>query len=133
MQKWHPWPILIVAAILSLGGVAFLFDILGHWPVSDGRDWRTLFFVALWMVLAGVMLPLIWYLHRRFGRADSGENWLSTLNLLRQAAWAATWGTLCAWMQTNRTLNLALALLLLIILVLIEALILTRQEARSEP
>ena len=132
MQKWHPWPILILAAILILGGLALLIDVLGRWPVSDGQDWRTFFFIALWLVLAGVMLPLIWYLHRRFGRADTGEDWRSTLNLLRQAVWAATWGTLCALMQTNRTLNMALALLLLIILVLVEALILTRQEARSE-
>jgi hypothetical protein len=131
-RNWHPWPILFVAVALSLGGSVLLVDTLRRWPVSDGRDWRTIFFVALWLVLAGLTLPLIWYLHRRFGRADTGEGWLSSLNLMRQAAWVATWGTLCAWMQANRTLNLAMALLLLIILILVEALILTRQEASTK-
>ena len=54
------------------------------------------------------------------------------MTLMRQAAWVGTWGTVCAWLQANRTMNWAMALLLIIILILLEALLLTRQEARPE-
>ena len=109
-----------------------LSSLLGQWPVSVGEDWRTLFFVALWLALAGAALPLIWLLHRRFGRPDAGEDPRSFLTLFRQAAWIGTWGTVCAWLQANRTLNWPMALLLVIVLVLLEALLLTRREAKLE-
>ena len=132
-RSLSPWPILATAGVLSLGGLALLSSLLGQWPVSDGEDRRTLFFVALWLALAGVTMPLIWLLHRRFGRPDAGEDARSFLTLVRQAAWIATWGTACAWLQANRTLNWPMALLLVIVLVLLEALLLTRQEAKIEP
>ena len=132
LRKLNPWPILMIAVALGLGGLALLNSLLGQWPVSAGRDWRALLFVGLWLLLAGITLPLIWLLHRRFGRPDTGEDWRSALILIREAGWAGTWGTVCAWLQTNRTLNWAMALLLVIVLVLLEALLLTRQEAQPE-
>lgn len=131
-RNWHPWPILVIAAIPGLGGLALLSTLVGQWPVLAGQDWRALFFVALWLFLVGLSLPLIWLLHRRFGRPDAGEGRRSAFTLMRQAAWVGTWGTVCAWLQTSRTLNWAMALLLMIILILLEALLLTRQEAEPE-
>lgn len=131
-RNFSSWPIWVAAGALGLGGLALLRNLIGQWPVSAEQDWRLLFFVALWLALVGIALPLIWLLHRRFGRPDAGEDWRSFLTLARQAAWVGTWGTTCAWLQTHRTLNWAMALLLVIVLLLLEALLLTRQEAKPE-
>jgi hypothetical protein len=132
LRNLNPWMILLTGSALGLGGLVLGANLLLAWPVSSEHDYRLLFFAAIWLATSGIALPLIWLLHRRFGRPDAGENWRSFLTLLRQAAWTGIWGTACAWLQTNRTLNWAMALLLLIVLVLIEALLLTRLETGSD-
>ncbi len=133
LRALNPWVVLLTGVAMGLGGLVLGANLLLAWPVSPEHDYRLLFFVAIWLAGSGIALPLVWLLHRRFGRPDAGENWRSFLTLFRQAAWIGIWGTVCAWLQTNRTLNWAMALLLLIVLVLIEALVLTRLEAQSEP
>jgi hypothetical protein len=131
LRTLNPWLVLLTGVALGLGGLVLGANLVLAWPVSSEHDYRLLFFVAIWLAISGIALPLVWLLHRRFGRPDAGENWRSFLTLFRQAAWIGIWGTVCAWLQTNRTLNWAMALLLLIVLVLTEALVLTRLEAQS--
>lgn len=118
--------------IAGAGGWILLTVLLDQWPVSPERDLRAFFFLALWFAVAGTTLPLIWLLHRRFGRANAGDTWYSSWVLVRQAAWAGIWVTGCAWLQMHDVLNWAMALLLLAVLILLEALLYTRWEAEQE-
>lgn len=129
---YTPWLVLIIGVIAAVGGAFLLIELLGQWPVSPGSDRRPLFFLAVWLVLSGLALPLAWLLHRRFGRQDAGESWRSFAMLARQSIWWGVWGTGCLWLQMHRTFNWAMALLFLVVLVLVEALILTRQEAKQD-
>jgi len=111
-----------------LGGLAIIGNLLQRWPVALWRDWRFAFLVAIWLTFSGLTLPLVWLLHRRFGRPDAGESWRSFGTLARQSAWVGSWGTINAWLQMNRTLNWAMALLMGVVLALLEALLLTRER-----
>lgn len=132
LRNLSPWPVLAMGAILGLGGLALLGNLIRQWPYSPDQNLTVAFFIGLWLLLTGLSLPLIWLLHRRFGRPDAGEDWRSLLVLLRQTVWVGTWGTACAWLQMNRTLNWAMALLMMIVLILLEALLLTRGEVESD-
>jgi len=132
LRDYSPWPVLGTGAVVGAVGWALIINLLGKWPVSPDHDRRFLFFVALWLALGGTSLPLIWLLHRRFGRPDAGESWRSFGVLARQAAWAGAWVTACVWLQMHRMLNWAMALLLAVVLVLLEALLLMRQRTEME-
>lgn len=128
----NPWVMLLTGAALGVGGAALGANLLLSWPVSSEHDYRPLFFVAIWLTVSGIVLPLVWLLNRRFGQPNAGESWRSFFTVFRQAAWVGTWVTTCAWLQTSRTLNWAMALLLLVVLILVEALVLTRLEADAD-
>jgi len=106
-----------------------VINLLGQWPISPDRDLRPWFFFFLWLGVTGLALPLVWFLHRRFGRPDTGETWRSFWQVFRQAAWVATWAAACAWLQMHGVLNWAMALLLVVVFGLLEALLQTRREA----
>jgi hypothetical protein len=129
---YRSWTVLLGGLIAGAGGWVLLSLLLDQWPISPDRDLRPFFFLTLWLAVAGTTLPLIWLLHRRFGRADTGAAWHSCWVLVRQAAWAGIWVTGCAWLQMHHVLNWALALLLLVVLILFEALLYTRWEAGQE-
>jgi len=129
---YRSWIVLLGGVAAGAGGWFLLAALLDQWPVSPGGDLRLFFFLALWLAVAGTSLPLIWLLHRRFGRADVGATWHSCWVLARQAAWVGLWVIGCAWLQMHDVLNWALALLLLLVLVLLEALLYTRWEAGQE-
>ncbi|MBN1316939.1 MAG: hypothetical protein JXA42_15775 [Anaerolineales bacterium] len=114
--------------MVGVVGWGLVITLLGEWPVTPEHDWRFSFFVSLWLGICGAVLPLIWFLHRRFASPEAGETWHSFGMLSRQAAWVGSWATLCAWLQMHRTLNWAMALLLLAVFVLLELLMQTRQE-----
>jgi hypothetical protein len=126
------WIVLLGGVIAGAGGWVLFSVLLDQWPVSPQRDLRPFFFVALWLAVTGTTLPLIWVVHRRFGRADTGQTWHSSWVLVRQATWAGIWFVGCAWLQMHDVLNWAMALLLLVVLILLEALLVTRWEAGQE-
>jgi hypothetical protein len=126
------WIVLLGGVIAGAGGWVLVSLLLDQWPVSPQRDLRPYFFVALWLAVAGTTLPLIWLLHRRFGRSGTGQTWHSCWVLARQAAWVGIWVIGCAWLQMHDVLNWAMALLLLVVLILLEALLYTRWEAGQE-
>ncbi|MCK4832069.1 MAG: hypothetical protein KAS81_04845 [Anaerolineales bacterium] len=132
LHDYSPWPVLIIGGAMGLGGAILLRRLLGDWPVSPEHDRRYLFLAALWLTCSGIALPILWLLHRRFGRPDAGEDWRSFGVLVRQSGWVGTWGAGCAWLQYNRTLNWAMALLLVVVFILLEALLLARRQADEE-
>jgi hypothetical protein len=123
------WAVLVTGIAAAVVGWVALVRLLGEWPVTQQRDWRPGFFVALWIAVGGSSLPLIWFLHRRFGAVVVGDDWQAAKVIVRRAIWATTWVTACAWFQMHSIFNWALALLLLVVLVLFEMLLLTRQES----
>jgi hypothetical protein len=129
---YRSWVVLLGGIAVGAGGWILLAALLDQWPVSPERDLRVYFFVALWLAISGTILPLIWVLHRRFGRLGAGESWHSCWVLARQASWIGIWVVGCAWLQMHDVLNWAMALLVLVVLILLEALLYTRWEAGQE-
>ncbi len=128
LRRFSPWPVLILGGVVGLSGLGVVGYLLDQWPVSPERDLRPYFLVAVWLAASGLSLPLVWFLHRRFGKPSMGDNWRSLGVLARQASWAGIWATACAWFQMNRSLNWAMALLLLVVIALFEGILLMRQE-----
>jgi hypothetical protein len=90
---------------------------------------RWLFFFLWVSAVTGTATPFIWLLHRRF----LAENPAPPSTLLRQSLWIGFYAALCAWLQINRGLSLALALILAVGLLSLEALLrlLERSSWRS--
>jgi hypothetical protein len=74
--------------------------------------------------VTGLVLPLIYYLNRRF-TAHFPSFWV----VLRQAMWVGLWFAFCVWLQMNRTLGLAVALLVAAVFVMVEFLVQVRNRA----
>lgn len=127
------WPspdyrsLMIVAVILAaMGWVGLLLLMRFTLPTVVPR-W--LFFFLWVSAVTGTTLPFVWLLHRRF----LSDNPAPPSTLLRQSLWIGFYAALCAWLQINRSLSLALALILAVGLVSLEALLrlLERSSRRS--
>lgn len=80
------------------------------------------------VMVTGLVLPLVYYLNKRF---DSTSNSPSFLLVLRQSMWVGVWVAFCVWLQMNRTLGLAVALLVAAVLATFEVLLQVRTRASS--
>jgi ABC-type xylose transport system permease subunit len=74
--------------------------------------------------ITGLVLPLVYYLNRRFG-----SHFPSFWVVLRQSMWVGLWFAFCVWLQMNRTLGLAVALLVAAVFVMVEFLVQVRTRA----
>ena len=86
------------------------------------------FFLLVAMTIAGIFLPLVYYLNKRFNEGRLQP----TLVLLRQAFWVGLWVAFCLWLQMNRTFGIAVAVLVVGVLVLFEVLLQVRQRAGAQ-
>ena len=84
------------------------------------------FLGAVLVAITGLVLPLVFFLNRRFGDAESTPGFLLTL---RQAMFVGIWVAFCVWLQMNRSLGLAVMLLVAVVLVLFEFLLQVRTRA----
>jgi hypothetical protein len=89
-----------------------------------------LFLAAVAIAAAGLSLPLLYFLGRRFGVGGNlpGEAPRFVV-VLRQGAWVGIWVAFCFWLQMNRTLGVAVALLSGGVLILFEILLQIRARA----
>lgn len=85
------------------------------------------FLAAEMVAVTGLVLPLAYYLNKRFGKSDSS----SFLVVLRQAMWLGIWVAACTWLQMNRTLGLGVAMLVAAVLVTLELLLQVRTRAAT--
>ena len=83
------------------------------------------FFVLVAITVAGIFLPLAYYLNKRFNEGRLQP----TLVIFRQAFWVGLWVAFCLWLQMNRTFGFAVAVLVVGVLVLFEVLLQVRQRA----
>ncbi|MCP4360977.1 MAG: hypothetical protein GY796_23465 [Chloroflexi bacterium] len=93
------------------------------------------FLASILVTVTGVMLPLAYFLNKRFGHyVDErfGESKsIQFLVVLRQAMGVGFWVSFCVWLQMNRALGLAVALLVAGVLILFELLLQVRTRAAS--
>ncbi len=98
--------LLIAAILLAILGWMGLYFLLTTTLPTVGPRWL-LFFLAT-VALTGTTLPFVWLLHRRFRSHEPAPEHV----LLRQGLAIGLYGSLCLWLQINRSLTLPLAALL---------------------
>jgi len=83
------------------------------------------FLLAMAATAAGLSLPIVYLLNRRFVRAGQVRFWIAC----RQAGWVGLWFGFCLWLQMNRIMGVAIALLVAAVFVIFEALLHVRRQA----
>jgi len=86
------------------------------------------FLASIMVAVTGLVLPLTYFLNKRFGPASAAPSFFV---VLRQAMWVGAWLAFCTWLQMNRTLGLAVAALVAAVLVMFEILLQVRTRAFS--
>jgi len=140
--------VLLGGALMIIGLLAMNHIVVNFWPIDVGRldlirdlsqdktDATTLlqaanqeviiaFLAGVAVALTGLVLPLIYYLNKRFGRGDSSRY----LTIFRQSMWVGAWFAFCTWLQMNRTLGWGVALLVAAVLAIFEVLLQVRERA----
>lgn len=98
--------LVLAAVVMAVLGWLGLYLLTTATLPTVGPRWL---FFFLWVLAAtGTAIPFIWLLHRRF----SAERQAPSSILLRQSLWIGLFGSLCLWLQFNRSLTLSLAILL---------------------
>lgn len=87
---------------------------------------RWMFFVLLYIAVAGTVIPLAKFLNERFrGRYPEPPDWVS----VRQGLWVGLYVATCAWLQIPRVLNLTIAFFLALSLIVIEIFLRLRERS----
>jgi len=94
------------ALALTLIGFGGLYYIVTQTLPFVWSRWA--FFVFMFMVLAGISLPIIYFFHKRFPSEPPVESNV----IMRQSFWIGAYGTTLAWLQLGKlvTLNVMLVL-----------------------
>jgi hypothetical protein len=90
---------------------------------------RWLFFFLLVMAISGTLLPVVYFINRRFPSRSPAD----TSVLVRQALWFGVYGAALAWLQLGRMLSMPVAGALAGAFVLVEALLRMREISRWKP
>lgn len=158
-QRLGIFPYLLLGiALIAIGYVALQYVTNNFWPIDTDRldliraaaqgradavslleaPSHELIFAFLAMVLimaTGAILPLAYFLNKRFGRLVDERFGASSatpfLVILRQAMGAGFWLAFCVWLQMNRALGVGVALLVAAILILFEMLLQIRNRAAT--
>ncbi len=119
----------MVTTGLVLGLVGWVGLMLLIWLTLPTLGPRWLFFFLLVVALSGMALPPAAFLNRRFPSTPPADGNI----ILRQAIWVGIYGSLLAWLQLGRVLNLALAVFLAAGFLLIEILLRLSEKSRWNP
>lgn len=94
------------ALALTLIGFGGLYYIVTQTLPFVWSRWA--FFVFMFMGLAGISLPIIYFFHKRFPSEPPVESNV----IMRQSFWIGAYGTTLAWLQLGKlvTLNVMLVL-----------------------
>ncbi len=85
------------------------------------------FLAGVAVAATGLVLPLAYYLNKRFGSGDPSHY----LIVFRQSMWVGAWFAFCTWLQMNRTLGWGVALLVAAVLAIFEILLQVRERAAA--
>ncbi len=89
------------------------------------------FLASVVVAVAGLAMPLAYYLNKRLNPPDRRDRPPSILAVLRQSLYAGLWVAFCLWLQMNRTLGLAVAALVAAVFILFELLLQIRARASA--
>ncbi len=116
-----------LSIVLTVSGwVGLLLVVRGTVPTLGPR-W--LFFFLGVLALTGPVLPLVYFLNKRFPSDPPVDG----LVIVRQALWVGVFGSTVAWLQLGRVLTTGLALILACVFVLIEFLLRLFERSRWNP
>jgi hypothetical protein len=85
------------------------------------------FLAGVLVAVTGLVLPLAYFLNKRFGNADPAH----FLVILRQAMWVGAWIAFCTWLQMNRTLGWGVAILVATVFAIFEVMLQVRERASA--
>jgi hypothetical protein len=122
LTSYLPLSILLTA----VGWIGLLLVIRGTVPTLGPR-WLFFFFGVV--ALTGPVLPLVYFLNKRFPSNPP----VNGLVIVRQALWVGVFGSTVAWLQLGRVLTTGLALILAGVFVMIEFLLRLFERSRWNP
>ncbi|MFZ0547351.1 MAG: hypothetical protein WAM60_18035 [Candidatus Promineifilaceae bacterium] len=85
------------------------------------------FLAGVAVAVTGLVLPLAYFLNKRFGTGDPSH----FLTVLRQAMWVGAWVAFCTWLQMNRTLGWGVVLLVAAVFAIFEFMLQLRDRAAA--
>lgn len=116
----------LALTLLGLGGlisIIFVFNI----PPYIWARWG--FFILFIMTVTGMMLPVVYFFHRRFPDEKPAEANV----IVRQALWFGIYGATLAWLQLGHLVTIYVVLGLAGGLIAIEYFTRLREKARWKP
>ncbi len=117
-------PTTLILVLIGWGGLAAL--VIFTLPTLGPR-W--LFFFLAVLAVTGTLMPLVFFLNRRFPTRPPAEQMV----IVRQALWFGLYAGTLIWLQLGRMLSLTVAGILAVALILIESLIRMREVSRWKP
>lgn len=116
---------LLAGVLMACVGWLGLYFLIRDVLPRAGARW--VFFVLLYMAVAGTAIPLVKLLNNRFrGSYPEPPDWIS----VRQSLWIALFVATCAWLQIPRVLNGAIAFFLALSLAVIEIFLRLRERSQ---
>jgi hypothetical protein len=149
IQRFGAVPfILLGGALMIIGIMAMNHIVVNFWPIDVSRldlirdtaqdrveatsllqaanqEVIVAFLAGFAVAVTGLVLPLAYYLNKRFGSGDPNHY----LIVFRQSMWVGAWFAFCTWLQMNRSLGWGVALLVAAVLAIFEVLLQVRERA----
>ena len=119
--------VLIAAVMLIVVGWGGLYYLVTTQPPRVGPRW--IFFVLLFIAVAGTAMPLLRYLNVRF--TPLSQPLPPGGVIVRQSAWVGLFFVTCAWLQLPRSLTIPVAFFLGLALVVFEIFLRSRELSRN--
>ncbi len=117
---------LIASVLLASMGWLGLFYLVQNVVPRAGARW--LFFVLLYVAVAGSIIPLMKLVNRQLrGRYPEPPDWVS----VRQGLWLGLFVVICAWLQIPKVLNAPIAFFLALTLLVIEVFLRLRERSQQ--
>lgn len=116
---------LLAGAIMAGVGWVLLWRLVGGSAPLAFPRW--LFFILLYMAITGTVLPLIWFLNRRFSRRYPATGGV----ILRQSMWFGVFAVTATWLQMTRALTPAIAFFLALSMFVIETFLRLRERSQN--
>lgn len=120
-------PFGISALILIVAGWGGLYYLVTQTLPYVWYRWG--FFALIFLALAGMFLPIVYFFHKRFSEDPPAGAEV----IVRQAIWFGVYGATLAWLQLGRLVTAYVILALAGGLLVIETLIRLREKSRWKP
>jgi hypothetical protein len=118
--------VLVAAVVLALICWLSLAAVITSFSPESGV--LVAFYVLALLAIGATLLPVVYYLHLRFGSASERPRWG---RYIRQSLWVGILLSFYLWLSSLRALTVPAALLSLCIVALIELVVL--RPAKQEP